>query len=1167
MKNKSNKFKSILALTLGTTFGLASIPAISVGSLFKSSAAERDIPYTSSQKTITNGNFETVGSTLTGWENQRIESLYDLTKNNVNTTISGIVNVSSAENFEESLKSLMGTTNSSNYNTFIDQYESFYKNIYPSEPVPTYEMPSYPNKYSSEEEKTTSALMISAGYVQNTESRVYLNGSKLGGSEVFGHVTISLSEVQVDGKNSFPVIGKNFTYTPQSGITGSQTFTYHENTELDSTDPKRHCWINNKDTTVIYYNDYVNAIGENKVYETYTSSSDLQLSNDCYFKLTFRVYTTSRDDEYNTENKLSASIKLLGDFKDNENSTFENINTYSASKKESEWAEYTYYIATNYGTSGVNKTRIQLSLGSANNPSKGTVFFDDVELQEIQSSEFYKEKAKSSISSESSTNVKVIDMKEGKIETISNFEDSSSTSSTPISMEQFGWEWDSSTSGAEDSFKVIEETSKTKFSAPTFNDDNHCLQVSNPTASALKFTTKKATVQPFKYYKISLWSRYDYNDPDLLKNASSFTHDKFSITLNGTLNGKTVSSKSYDIDPYNENQVKTDSTGHVNNFWTKTSFYIQACPVYETEIWFSISVPKNSLFLFDNYTLEEITSSEYTSATDRKLALTSTLPTETIANGFFFTQESDKTDAGLYSPSKWTFSKGDYAGSKIYYLVDGETTKVLKEADLTITADKITYKKDGINDFEYNKDNIVNNKYTYLSESSHPSSSSIYVIDSSEIINGLVVGKNYQNTIDGTMVTKNDTTFVNPENKIENYLVINNTNELIKPKFTYLSEKFSLSSGTFRAIKVFVYSELNTPNAKINLLNSSSEVIGTIDVKEHENTKNTNNWTEYTFFVKGGISSENLYLQIQYGDGKTNTTGALLVKTVYSSPSSENVYKEKQNLKISDLLNQNTKVVNLAGSTFTEVGDEITENSGKYNSLNMSIVTEENSSDADLYVLDTSIDANASYKYADTTSQFALVMKNNVNTKSVAKLNQSFSIEKSSYYKFTVVAKAMDVTTGSNAQISFTNLNSKLAVDSNEFKEYTFYLATGTDSVTTTCEFILENCIGTLVVDSISVEKLTESTYTSGIATINDETPNVTKIDFRKNTSTDEDLPDAEKTNKTLEILFATLSSLLLVVALIIALVFTRLSGKKKRTRGKKNKVEVSDADEQKGFV
>lgn len=1201
MKNKSNKLKSILALTLGTTFGLASIPAISVGSLFKSSAAERNIPYTSSQKTITNGNFETVGSTLTGWENQRIESLYDLTKNNVNTTISGIVNVSSEENFKESLKSLMGTTNSSNYNTFINQYESFYTNNFSSEPVPTYEMPSYPNKYSSEEEKTTSALMISAGYVQNTESRVYLNGSKLGGSEVPGHVTISPSEVQVDGKNSFPVIGKSFTYTPQSDTSRTQTFTYYENTKLDSTDPKRHCWINNEDS-LIYYNDYVNAISENKVYETYTSSSDLQLSNDCYFKLTFRVYTTSRDDEYATENKLSASIKLLGDFKDNENSTFENINTYSASNNKSEWAEYTYYIATNYGTSGVNKTRIQLSLGSADAPSSGTVFFDDVELVEIQQSEFYLESKKSSSPnpdiSGGRENIKIIDMKGGKVISLTNFDYPASANNT---MEDFGWEWDSSTSATEDAFEIIKESDKTGYSTFYDNDDpssieedfkNHCLKVTNSTSNAIKFNTSKATVEPFNYYKISLWSRYDYNDPDLLK-STSFTHDKFSITLNGTLDGKTVSTKSYDIDPYNENQIKTDSTGHVSNFWVQTSFYVQACPIYQTEIWFTISVPKNSLFLFDNYTIENITSTEYSSATDKNLALTSTLPTETISNGFFFTTESDQTTAGLYSPSDWTLSKGDYSTETIYYLDttnkdSTHTEKVIKESDLTITTDNdgnpiITYKLDGENEFEYSylappsseDPSTINYEMYKWTDSTNTnenySVSTIYVIKGSDIIDGIAVGKDYDNTLGAKTITKNDKSYINPNGDIENYLVLNNTNNIIKPKFTYLSEKFSVSSGKYRAINVYVYSELSADaNAKINLLNSSSEVIGTLNIAEHENVANQDNWVKYTFHVLGGIASENLYLQIQYGDGEKNMTGAVLFKTIYSAPSSENVYNEKQLLNATDLESEHAKVVNLSGSNFTEIGEQIEGSVGQFTPLNIEITTaHEDLSVAKLSIVDTTVEGNASFKNEDSASPYVLVMQNTATTRSVARFDREYSIAKSSYYKFTVVAKAIDIPSTGCAQIKFTNLSSTLTVSTNEYTEYTFYLATGTDSITTSCEMILDNCTGTLAIDSISVEKLTESTYTSGIADISTETPNITKIDFRDTTETDDDaeLPDAEKSNKTLEVLFATLSSLLLVVALIIAIVFTRLSGKKKRTRGKRNKVQSSDIDEQKGFV
>lgn len=1197
MKNKSNKLKSILALTLGTTFGLASLPAISVGSLFKSSANERYVEYTATQKTITNGNFETTGDTLSGWENQRIESLYDLTKNNVNTTISGIVNVSSEENFKESLNSLMGTTGSSNYNTAVTNYNSFFS-IFTSEPERNNDyLQKYPNKYSSEEEKTTSALMISAGYVQNTERRVYLNGVKHPENETFGHTTFSLSEVQVDGKNSFPEIGKNFTYTPTGSTEGAKTFIYQENTELESTDPKRHYWVENTNSSqLIYYNDYVCDIEENKVYETYTSSSDLQLSNDCYFKLTFRVYTTSRDVGLSSENKVSASIKLLGDFKDNENSTFENINTGGT------WKTYTYYIATNYGSSGVNKTRIQLSLGSADAPSSGTVFFDDVELVEIQQSEFYLESKKSSSPdpeiSGSRENIKIIDMKGGKVTSLTNFDYPASTNNT---MEDFGWEWDSSTSATEDAFEIIKESDKTGYSTFYDNDnpssieedyENHCLKVTNSTSNAIKFNTSKATVEPFNYYKISLWSRYDYNDPDLLK-STSFTHDKFSITLNGTLDGKTVSTKSYDIDPYNENQIKTDSTGHVSNFWVQTSFYVQACPIYQTEIWFTISVPKNSLFLFDNYTIENITSTEYSSATDKNLALTSTLPTETISNGFFFTTESDQTTAGLYSPSDWTLSKGDYSNETIYYLDttnkdSTHTEKVIKESDLTITGEgddrKITYKLDGENEFEYSyylapsssegssTTNYEMYKWTNsVSTNENYSVSTIYVIKGSDIIDGIAVGKDYDNTLGTKTITKNDKSYINPNGDIENYLVLNNTNNIIKPKFTYLSEKFSVSSGKYRAINVYVYSELSADaNAKINLLNSSSEVIGTLNIAEHENVANQDNWVKYTFHVLGGIASENLYLQIQYGDGEKNMTGAVLFKTIYSAPSSENVYNEKQLLNATDLESEHAKVVNLSGSNFTEIGEQIEGSAGQFTPLNVKITTaHEDLSVAKLSIVDTTVEGNAGFKNEDSASPYVLVMQNTATTRSVARFDREYSIAKSSYYKFTIVAKAIDIPSTGCAQIKFTNLSSTLTVNTNEYTEYTFYLATGTDSITTSCEMILDNCTGTLAIDSISVEKLTESTYTSGIADISTETPNITKIDFRDTSETDDDaeLPDAEKSNKTLEVLFATLSSLLLVVALIIAIVFTRLSGKKKRTRGKRNKVQSSDIDEQKGFV
>ncbi len=1171
MKNKSNKLKSILALTLGTTLGLASLPTIPVGSLFKSSANERYVEYTATQKTITNGNFETTGDTLSGWENQRIES-GNAVSGAIHSTASGIVNIVDENKFNESLNSLIS--------------ESFRNANTTNNTLPAFPGHYWTTPEGETDENKTSALMINAGKYVNTLKRTY-TAIQYKEDGNYSQTEVSL---EFENEEKLPKRGEN---TTTSGSENAKQIIALSPTDLstlnnllpDDTTKWDYGWKFSDTQGYTYYiNDsWKNITEENAIYETYTSSSDLQLSNNCYFKLTFNVYTKDVDDYL----LASANIRLLGDFKDNENSSFENINTNGV------WKTYTYYIATNYGSGGINKTRIQLSLGSAENPSYGTVFFDDVELVEIQQREFYLESAKSSnpANAKDRENIKVIDMKNGKVVSITNFDDHAVNNT----MEDYGWEWDSSTSATDDAFEIIQERDKTGYSTfydvtdPNNIDDdyeNHCLKVTNTTSNAIKFNTEKVKVEPFNYYKISLWSRYDYNDPDLLK-STSFTHDKFSITLNGTLNGKTVSTKSYDIDPYNENQIKEDSTGHVSNFWTQTSFYVQACPLYETEVWFTISVPKNSLFLFDNYTIENITSTEYSSATDKNLALTSTLPTETISNGFFFTTESDETEAGLYSPSNWTLSKGDYSTSKIYYLKttnDNETVteKVIKESDLTITENEsIIYNLDGLDGddhkytYDYQEPQTGENYSTYLWNDSQNTnetykSSTIYVFDGSDIIDGIAVGKNYDNRLGERTITANGKSFINPTDEIENYLVLNNTNSIIKPKFTYLSEKFSVSSGKYRAINVYVYSELSADaNAKINLLNSSSEVIGTLNIAEHENVENEDNWVKYTFYVLGGIASENLYLQIQYGDGEKNMTGAVLFKTIYSAPSSENTYNEKQLLSATDLENEHAKVVNLSGSNFTEIGEKIDGAEGQYTPLNVEITTShEDLSVAKLQILDTTVEANASFKKEGSKSPYVLVMKNTETTKSVARLDREYSIAKSSYYKFTVVAKAIDIPSTGSAQIKFTNLSSTLTVSTNEYTEYTFYLATGTDSITTSCEMILDNCTGTLAIDSISVEKLTESTYTSGIATITEETPNITKIDFRTTSETDDtDLPDAEKSNKTLEVLFATLSSLLLVVALIIALVFTRLSGKKKRTRGKRNKVQSSDIDEQKGFV
>ena len=1102
MKNKTNKLKSIIAVALGFAICFVSVPIIGYNKLFTASAKETAKEYIPSNKVISNGSFETISddSVLQGWESCMIKSDQDLSKeeNLINSTMSGIVGVNSEENYINSIKTMLGD---------YDVYGAILS-------------PIYPNSYAPENTTATSALMINSGKIINTNKRIYtiVTYTYDDVNAIFAESTTESLQLS----SNYPEVGQHFSY-------GGKGYDYVA--EEDG-------WVYQEEGTTkeVILSDYSYAYTQNKIYQTYTSSSNLQLSAYKYYKLVIRVNTTT---------DAKANITLLEDLKDYTNASFNNITTNNA------WVDYTYYIATNYGSIGNVNFKIQLSLGDETSTSAGTVFFDDVELTEVQYQTFY------SATHNSTTNIINLRDEKNSISTITAFENDT--------MQNNGWSWDSSTSATEDSFTVITESDLISYSTFTKEGEpNYCLQVTNSTENTIKFNTKKTQVSPFKYYRVSLWARYDYTDIDIHKNPTKFSHDKYSIVLNGTLNGNIVSTKSYDIDAFDDSQASTSEGGNVNNYWKEVSFYIQACPIYTTDVWFTISVPKGTAFLFDNYTIEEITDSEYTSVADKKLALTSTLPTETVPNGFFNSVSSKKTPAGLYSPSDWTLALGDLSKDNNYILTtsDAETTTytVLDATNLDLEENKITDKTDRENPVEYTLD-ALDGKYKNSTGTAF-----ITVVKDSEFIYGVAVGKDFQNIVDGTQITTEDATFVNPNNKLENYLVINNTNTVARPQFVYTSDKFSISSGKYNVLSVYVYNELSSGSvAKINLLNSSSECISTLDIKTASNTAEADNWTKYVFYIKGGLASESLYVQVEYGDGKTEQTGALLIKTVFTAPSSSNAFGDNEDKSVAELNDANTRVVSLVGTTFTEIGAEIEAN--KYSATNMKLTTS-NQDNAKMYILDTTASENASYKYENSTSPFVFVLTNNTTETSCANLNQKYTLQKSSFYKLSVTAKALNLPTGKSGTIKFTNTNSSLCVDSNEYKEYVLYFATGTDSITAIPEISLIDCQGTIVVDNIKVEKLTETTYNSGIASITSETPNITKVDLRNATTTNngEDLPAIDDSNQTLEILFATFSSLLLVVALIIAIVLTKVNFKKKN-KGAKNKVDSSDVDEQKGFV
>ena len=190
MKNKSNKLKSFLAIALGSTLCFASMPVVSKHAFTPAFAKESGVVYTPSSKSIANGNFETVGDTLSGWQSSRISSSNDLTHadNKINSTVSGVVNVLDESKYRSSIEAMLRNSTYLNY-------------------APT-DYPTYPNRYDSasteSENTTTSALLINAGKIVDTTKKVY-TVKKIDAST-------TSEEVEIPSTN-LPTADQNFIFT------------------------------------------------------------------------------------------------------------------------------------------------------------------------------------------------------------------------------------------------------------------------------------------------------------------------------------------------------------------------------------------------------------------------------------------------------------------------------------------------------------------------------------------------------------------------------------------------------------------------------------------------------------------------------------------------------------------------------------------------------------------------------------------------------------------------------------------------------------------------------------------------------------------------------------------------------------------------------------------
>ncbi len=1177
MKSKTNKIKSILGITMGSVVALSAVPAINLANIgaFKAGAKEVTSNYTSTSVNLTNADFtgSTVGKpeAVNGWsvDYAKLQSSDKTTGRTNATTFGGIVNTTNYEVFKNSYNRLLtegwlASIKDSNkdlysaINTAIDsETNKDVNNIGAPFALPTNEadMPVKYLYYSDEKSSNYNLL-------QNTE--------------------ISSEFTNEGGKKAITYNEKEFVLKDKVASDDPDVYTY----KAEGSDVTEKIVKGGKVLMLSAGTNLVNStgetpevkldgsLGEREVY--YSFAQGFQLLTYSYYKISVLV---------KTDNGATASIALAGDLNKNEDGKFKNLSTVVG--EANPWTEYTFYISTGYGASGKYSVNLNLSIGSEDTYSKGQVYFDNVSVKQIQYSEF--------ASATANSTTKIVKERDS-YQVVTEFDEAT--------FAQTGWSITPRENGVEDEqYQLIEE--KNHNGNSTFETNNKALLVENTdTKNAIQFVTKKVKVDPMKFYRITLWSRTNYN----YANSKTAT---FTVQVNGTLNEKTVSAKEAKITTYNADTTKANPS-HVNNFWTQSAFYVQGCPLYQTEVWLTITIPASSSFLLDQFAIEEVTSDEYSATSNTKLALTSSLPSDSgkITNGHFFYINSENTPSGLYNPQSWDLAIGTKTKQTVYSYYNNENnqdyTSVLKVGETTKEGITLTDNETSITYNDGSAEKIFNrvddtNTYTYTAIGSEitekivitndveftydPASKKLInkdfpdeKFDVTDFIYGMTLGTNYDNSLTGTTSTATD---VNKDNFPENYLVINNksTSTEVFNKLTYTSSKFSVASNAYKLVTVTLFSELQTTDgAKLNLLNSTGEIIASMPIKQNEAE-----WKTYNFYVQGGVSAYNLNLQIEYGKNDAQVNGAILIKTATTTSSTATTFNNKANLSVTANEYAYSRTVNLSGTEFSELGDNI--EGDKYTALNFDKST---ASTGEAYILHThstdenyNTDFKAIYEnYVNLTEDekpsenpYVLVLKNTAGQSTTLTGKQKFSLSSSSYYKLTITAKALGLTEGTSGTFKLTNVDKTFDINSTDFTTYTLYFATGKDAITTQTQFQLLNAEGEIIIDSVKLETLTESNFKTAIEDLEEDTTTAKVVDLRtaKANTDNEEVPDITEEDNTLEILFATLSSLLLVAALIIALVFTRIKTKKKgkKSTGKNNyKPSNSNEDnEQKGFV
>lgn len=705
----------------------------------------------------------------------------------------------------------------------------------------------------------------------------------------------------------------------------------------------------------------------------------------------------------------------------------------------------------------------------------------------------------------------------------------------------------------------------------TFGKNNKVLKIENNSRYSLGLLSAPITIDRFGYYRLSLYVKgVDEEDSATIKLISY-------IKTGTNANEGALQLAHNTIDAYSSN---LDAT----NNWVEVVFYIRASTLHDTQSFqIALLADKHSTIYFDNIRLENATQSGYSASTKTlDLAPSSTLISKGVNNGYFnyieltteqleelnrktnITHDDYDADYSLlpYKPLNWSKNTGsdDKVVAGIVPTTVAEYNNI--KAKLGNALNPIGLDQNGIALPKTNvlaiyspadaKNDELTRTYSYKSESFQLSANSVYKISFK-----VMADVNFSGKITAT--------------------VANDSKSLAE----FSSE---VSTGEWHTFTMVIRTDSNSKSCNLNL--GVKDALGTVFFQEVRSEALSKKETTNDKGEKEEISVDTQYNEI-FDAYKALTSDVQAKNPMTFSDFAQDASAIHSANKVEIVDSKDSSLITYK-DYYASLGFKLEE-----------YPKDKKVEQGELGVVDTTKDVKLSDSYTILASKLnnpkakndaALLIYNSKELQTKVNSLKNNSLAGDSFYEISFYAKTDAIAQGKGLtvridqlSVEFANINTEHnsygdLTDSNGYKKFTVLVRTGESSISSlNIAFILgtedNKFAGTALLSSVKIEKLADQeAYETLVNAVdaNDQTTIVKNFHVDEVKEEDEPVDDL-----TLEIFFLVFSSILLVVALIIAIisVYVRripkthtVVGENKANLKKKKNQEV-ETDQKDGFV